>query len=139
MALADEVVSRISDAKLVNLTRPDTTGSGQSVDLVLLGKAVDDVVGDFATEASLTYDNDEKQHVAIAVQGVVDYLRSYALSGELDLTNFHSRLNNLRKVTTNKRFKPRSSSNKIVAVDQERLRDFDLNEEFDEIIPDRLD
>lgn len=76
MALADEVTARYSTQRLVELTNADDK-TATTVDTTVLGYAVTDATGEFETRVGVTYDNSNSKHVAVAVQGVLYYLRLY--------------------------------------------------------------
>jgi len=138
MALSDELTNRLSTQKLVDLTNPDTTGA-TTVDTTRRDAAIADVEGEFRTIAGVVYDNTDNRHVKIAVKGVVLYLRSYAKNAKVNFDGFEKELKALRKVTANNRLLPKTNSVKTVKQDIAKVRDFDLNSEFRNIIPDAMD
>jgi len=76
MALSDRVTERYrDDTTLVQLTQHDDNLS--TVDTTVLGYAADDVEGWFLSELGFAYDETRKEHVAVAVQGVVLTLRTW--------------------------------------------------------------
>ena len=75
MSLSTEVQARVATQLLVELTNPnDNTAS--SIDTTLLGKAVDDVEGDFLSYG-ITIDVTNKAHVVVAVDGALYRLMAY--------------------------------------------------------------
>lgn len=86
MALADEVIARLSSTRLIQLTTPDNPPAS-SYDATRLAAAVADVGGDFRAYAGVELDVTIKEHVAYGFDGVVIYLRKYqgmADAGEID-------------------------------------------------------
>lgn len=76
MALVDEVKTRYSNDKLIQLTRPDDTGSTTINDPVL-SEAADDATAEFEQHAQAAFDIDNTAHVALAVRGTVLKLKEY--------------------------------------------------------------
>lgn len=77
MALIDEVTDRVPSQTLRALTRQKSTSS-TTVDTTKLQKACDDVeLSEFPTNTHQAYDSTNRQHVTLAVQGVLYVLRSW--------------------------------------------------------------
>lgn len=78
MALTDEVITRYSNARLVQLTNPDAARGTTSVDTTRLAAAATDAAAEFALLAGTAYDGTDAGHVAAAVLGVIWKLETYA-------------------------------------------------------------
>ena len=76
MALSDDVIDRISDARLRQLTRP-WEPEGVDVQQAMVTRAVSDVEGRFLS-MGVTYDSTDKAHVPVGVDGVVAMLLRYS-------------------------------------------------------------
>lgn len=79
MPLADHVQARWSNADLVTLTRQGTTGP-QTIDTDRLGHACDDAQAEFSVLVGLDYDDDDSEHVRVAVLGVIAHLHERVLA-----------------------------------------------------------
>lgn len=78
MALTDEVTTRYSNARLVQLTNPDAARGSTSVDTTRLAAAATDAEAEFALLAGTAYDGSVASHVAAGVLGVIWKLETYA-------------------------------------------------------------
>lgn len=117
MTLAANVLARYSNQRMVSLTNPDVTqgGTALTVDTDRLDAAVDDVIGDFVTWGGLEYDDDDRQHVAVACQGVIAYLLERGTQGGAkQLKQFHDALTKLTETTSNDRVDPSTNGNIVV-------------------------
>jgi len=73
MSLADRVVERVSEQLLVNLTNQGATGTA-TVDTTFLGYVTEDVEGLFEAETGVAYDETNRLHVAVCVDGTLSRL-----------------------------------------------------------------
>lgn len=73
MALSDEVQTRYSAQRLIDLTNPDA-GNQTSINTTKLNAACTDIAGVFRTRGGITFDVTNAEHVAIACEGVVALL-----------------------------------------------------------------
>jgi len=75
--LYDDVIARVPGQTLANLTRQKATVP-VTYDATVLQRACDDVeFSEFVTNAQQTYDATNRQHVTVAVAGVLYVLRSW--------------------------------------------------------------
>jgi hypothetical protein len=113
MALSDEVISRYSSARLVQLTRHNNQAA-TTIDTDVLGFAATDVEADFRILAGVIYDGADARHVAVAVSGVVAklYLRKEGAGDKAQSLHdaYEARMEQLAKVTGRNRIKPRTTS-----------------------------
>lgn len=148
MALKDEVIKRIPNQYLVNLTRPDPTStSATTINSSLLTTVSDDVTGDFEVFGCIALDSTKKTHVTMAMQGVILKLLLY--KGD-DATVLQKHMQwqsdlkaHLRMITFNDRIKPKSSSKLSPAKEQlseSEVRPwFDVEETHDDLVPEHRD
>lgn len=73
--LSDAVIARIGVARLVGLTRE--SGASTSIDSNVLLAACDDAQGDFERITGIAFDDTNKSHLAIVIQGVIFFLEDY--------------------------------------------------------------
>lgn len=135
MALADEVLGRTSQARIIQLTNPDDP-SATTTGTTKLNFAVSDVVGDFAI-AGMVYDNTDARHVSVAVEGVILKLESFTRNTAAGpaLEEWRDRLNRLRMVDSNDRILPVTTSNRTPATDPTAPPSVDINKDFKDLIP----
>jgi len=76
MALSDDVTSRISSQRLIELTN-DGDPTATTIDTTILGLASTDVAAEFELLSSEVYDNSNPVHLAIAVDAVMAKLYQY--------------------------------------------------------------
>lgn len=111
MPLTAEVIARIPNQRLVNLTN-DLPGA-TVINATILANAAADTEADLETCAGVAYDDNDPRLVAAGVRGVILYLLSYKGESryEVKLTEWRQFLTDkLRLVTGNNRVRPRSSS-----------------------------
>jgi hypothetical protein len=128
MGLWDEVVTRHSNARLVELTNPDTTNA-TTIDTDRADAAVADAEAEFEDVVCTAYDGTNTRHVSAAVEGVMYYLASRnSIVGseavEAMRTRWVERLNRLARASTRKRIMP--STNSVLTVSAERANTSDV-------------
>lgn len=114
MALADEFQARYSSSYVINLTNPDLP-SASSVDSTRLAGAAADAIGMFNTYVGVTYDNDDAQHLDVALE-LVDYKLRVYVRGPSEATrteerNLIGKLRALGKQKARHQVQPQTSSN----------------------------
>lgn len=118
MALSDEVTSRLSSRRLIELTNPDTPGA-TTVDSTRLGLACTDTQADFEIHAGTAYDGTKATHVATAIDGVIYHLSKSGdarVQAEVD-KRWLARLDALSLVTGRNRIAP-STTSEVVPVSE---------------------
>jgi len=76
MALSDDVQTRISSQRLIELTN-DGSPTASTIDTTILGNASTDIAADFELFSSEDYASTNATHVAIAVPAVMGKLYEY--------------------------------------------------------------
>lgn len=139
MALIDQVKLRIPTQTLAALTRSQSAGIS-TIDDTLLGAACDDIeLGDFLTYAQQTFDLTNRQHLGIAIEGVMWKLRSWlptkpdGLNAERD--RFLARCKDLARVTSRDVVTPTSVQSGLRPTDNPNRETFDTRR-FRDLIPD---
>lgn len=69
MSLSSNVQARYPAQRLIEWTNPDNRAA-VAIDTAVLDKAVADVEGDFLARVGVIYDDANKAHVSVAVEGV---------------------------------------------------------------------
>jgi len=117
MALWDEVTTRYSSQRLIQLTNPDVKPSGATalaVDQDRADAAVTDAEAMFETIVGAAFDIDDAQHVAEAVELVVTILSARGAqstkAAEEMMRGARARLERLASATTRSRILPKSDS-----------------------------
>lgn len=113
MALVDEVQSRYSAQRLIELTNPDRQGDGSTavaLNTARLALAATDVEADFLSYAGESYDGALPQHVTVAVEGVMVKLQLRGASASDKADERHNqwiqRLRDMAKSRARKRVTP---------------------------------
>jgi len=144
MSLLDEFNARIPLQRRIELSNATDAEDAAVPDTAKIGKAIDDVTGDFVTYAGVTFDFTNKEHIAHGVIGVVIYLEAYkgdSVKAWDNVDDWRAKLDNhLRLTQGNNRIVPKSSS-KLTPVDENPSGTdipppFDINNEFEPYIPD---
>lgn len=81
MALADDVTNRYTDQELIESTNPED-GTATTINSTFLGYAVTDVQAEFEIQGIGEYDATDAKHVAVAVEGVMARLKTFARTGK---------------------------------------------------------
>ena len=112
MTLAAKVTARYPSQLLVNLTNPNSTDAGTTINTTILGLATTDVEADFQIHAGTTYDDTDARHVTVATEGVIARLMEWTghAGAEQQKDRYMSRLNALEAVTGRNRILPQSDS-----------------------------
>lgn len=133
--------ARVPAQTLVDLTRQKSTGA-TTLDTTKLQLACDDVeLGDFKTAAQQTFDATNRQHVVVAVEGVLWKLRSWMPQSpealERDQGRWLASAERLRRVTVRDPVTPtsvqapgvgeRGDDPRIDTFDARRFRDLRLD------------
>lgn len=111
MTLASNVTSRYPNQLLVNLTNPNTTTAGTTINTTKLGLAADDVEADFEIHAGIEYDDSEPLHVTVATEGVIARLMEWTghAGAEQQKDRYMARLAAVAQVTGRDRLLPTSA------------------------------
>jgi len=80
--LWESVEARFNAQDLIQLTRAGGALSETTLDQDRADAAVADVVGAFVTQQAGIFDEDDAQHVEVAVDGVIARLKTFAKSGD---------------------------------------------------------
>jgi len=136
MALADEVIARLSNSLLVRLTNPDSTGN--AIDTDRLDAAVADVQAEFPASAGEEFDLANPAHVSMAVEGVEARLRYVSTGKDEKWVAFLARLTSYADAGPRARVTPRTTSELTPSRERrgtETVRpDFDRGR-FDDVAP----
>lgn len=137
MTLAARVTSRYPSQLLVNLTNPNNTAAGTTIDTTKLGLATTDIEADFQIHAGIEYDDDDALHVTVATEGVIARLMEWTghAGAEQQKDRYMSRLSDLAKVTGRDRILPSSDS---PLVPSEPTSVFPIRPEFDDEVWDGI-
>lgn len=142
MALTDEVQTRYSSARLIQLTGANDQDA-TAITAAKLSAASTDVQADFLIYCATTYDNSEPKHVAVAVAGVVAKLAMWAdaagSTAETLHDNYIQRLKDLAKVTGRDRVIPSTKSVLTPSAEQtgtETVRPDTDRDDFEDLLPD---
>lgn len=108
--LGDAVTARDTAGRLVNLTNAATSAgrAATTVNATVLAAAVADAVAEFGTKAGETFDENDAQHIQIAVPGVWAFLALWkgqdAAQAQMD--RFVRSCEDYRATRSNKRITP---------------------------------
>lgn len=84
MALSDDVIARIPNKRLVQLTNGDSE-SATTVNTSILNLAAQDTQTDFKLYGSIAYNSTNNDHIAMAIEGVLIHLKRYTTIWTEDL------------------------------------------------------
>jgi len=133
VSLKTNVVLRISDALLVQITNHGVFPVPTTVNDARLDAAIADVESIFLTEVGVAYDDTDPRHVPVGVQGVVALLHAYTAITSRNTTDLRTAWNRamISLAATRgseKRLLPSTSSRGKVSVQRDdRLVDYDRN------------
>lgn len=141
MTLLLHVTNRIKDQDLIGLTNPEDDDA-TTIDTTYLGYAVDDGQADFEMRAQTTYDDADKDHIRLAVRGVVAYLHSYgSAAGEAAnkrMSDFHGDVDRYARHTSRARVEMETLSNlEVTATRGTPPRPAFDDPAFDRLVPNR--
>lgn len=134
MSLSSKTQDRYSAQILVNASNPQLSTS-TSLDTTRFNAAIADVEGEFL-KRGITYDDDDKRHVATAVPGVfARLLIMTAQGGREDWSEFKEDVKFLAETTTRDRITPYTNSPLDPTADQTGGLPFGDNTNFNRYTP----
>lgn len=116
MSLQSNVTARIPAHRLAELTNRDTNAA-TTTDGTILGLACTDVTAAFGTYTGAAYDDTVAGDVAVAVEGVVARLRSWASNDDVAWNAWVTKAERYGKTTGRNRINWQTSSQLVPTTD----------------------